>query len=201
MGRNAGGVKGHLSVGDNNYQKDVTGVEDLVTIKDPEVYREIKSAIARYHSVMGVREQRVKLADLGEGELGAQINERGVSQGVYLNKQIHNLKRKDIESIVKGDYQSGFLTKTNKAIAHSVTHELAHATWGSDMTKPNYVAAHKEISKLFDTWKRDKTKRGYGEYSKSNIDEFWAETVTKAVHGKSDKYTRAVKSIAKRWDL
>lgn len=35
----------------------------------------------------------------------------------------------------------------------------------------------------------------------TNVSEFWAETVTKAIHGKSDKYTTAVKNIAKKYKL
>lgn len=49
--------------------------------------------------------------------------------------------------------------------------------------------------------KKDKTKKGYGRYSMTNVNEFWAETVTKAVHGRSDKYTTAVKRIARKYKL
>lgn len=203
MGRNSSGLRGEISLptGDGNYKGEIKNVQDLVKIKDPEVYKAVGEAISRYHSVMGVRERKVKLADLDDDTLGVQVNKNGKSQAVYLNKKIHNMSKKDIERIVRGDYKSGWMTKTNKAIAHTVTHELAHATWGSDMKEPKHKGAKKEILKLYDTWRRDKTKRGYGEYAKADVDEFWAETVTKAVHGKQDKYTRAVKSIAKRFEL
>ena len=49
--------------------------------------------------------------------------------------------------------------------------------------------------------KKDKTKKGYGRYSMTNVNEFWAETVTKAVHRRSDKYTTAVKRIARKYKL
>ena len=50
-------------------------------------------------------------------------------------------------------------------------------------------------------WVKDKKKTGYGKYSQTNIDEFWAETVTKAVHGKADKYTKKAKDICKKYKL
>ncbi len=48
---------------------------------------------------------------------------------------------------------------------------------------------------------RDKKKSGYGKYARTNVSEFWAETVTKAVHGKADKYTRRVKAICAKYKL
>ena len=40
-----------------------------------------------------------------------------------------------------------------------------------------------------------------GKYAETNVSEFWAETVTKAIHGKSDKYTKKVKEICKKYKL
>lgn len=59
----------------------------------------------------------------------------------------------------------------------------------------------KEIKALYKKWRADTKKKGYGSYGERNVDEFWAETTTKAVHGTSDKYTRAVKSIVKKYKL
>lgn len=43
--------------------------------------------------------------------------------------------------------------------------------------------------------------KGYGSYGKTNVDEFWAEVVTKGIHGKSDKYTKKAIGIAKKYKL
>ena len=91
--------------------------------------------------------------------------------------------------------------KSEAVYAHTVTHELAHATWNAHMTGANQKAAGKEVNALYKKWSRDKRKKGYGKYATTNVSEFWAETVTKAVHGKSDKYTKAVKAIAKKYKL
>lgn len=57
MGRNSSGTRGGLQPGDSSYKGKITGVESLVKMKDPQMYRETMSAISRYHSVMGVREK------------------------------------------------------------------------------------------------------------------------------------------------
>lgn len=82
-----------------------------------------------------------------------------------------------------------------------MTHELAHATWNSHLSSPNAKAAGKEIKSLYKKWSGDKKKTGYGKYAKTNVNEFWAETITKGIHGKSDKYTKAAKSIVKKFKL
>lgn len=203
MGRNSGGGgHGGLQPGDATYKGKITGVESLVKIQDPQVYKAVGQAISRYHAVLGVRQRNVKLATLGAGTLGVHVTQDGKSEGVYLSKKVFKTGKKEkIISDTKKGYDSGWHTKTNKPIAHTVTHELAHATWNAHMTGANQKTAGKEIGKLYTSWMKDKKKTGYGTYAKTNVSEFWAETVTKAVHGKSDKYTKAVKGICKKYKL
>lgn len=203
MGRNSGGVgsRGGLQPGDATFKGSVKGVESLIHIKDPQVYKEVASAISRYHSVLGVRQRNIKLATLSAGTLGVHVTQGGKSEGVYLNKKYFNQKEKNIVTQTKKGYESGWHTKTNKPIAHTVTHELGHATWNNHLDGANQKAAGKDITDLYHTWMKDTKKKGYGEYAKTNVNEFWAETVTKAVHGKADKYTKSVKRIIKRYKL
>lgn len=205
MGRNSGslgvGKRGGLQPGDATYKGSIKNVQSLIKIKDPQVYKEVTSAISRYHSVLGVRQRNVKLATLSSGTLGVHVTQGGKSEGVYLNKKYFNQKKNDIVSQTKKGYDSGWHTKTNKPIAHTVTHELGHATWNSHLTGANQQAATKDINSLYTKWMKDSKKKGYGEYAKTNVNEFWAETVTKAVHGKADKYTRSVKGIIKKYKL
>lgn len=130
-----------------------------------------------------------------------QVSSGGKSEAIYLNKKYFNQKKSAVLTQTKKGYESGWHTKTNKPLAHTVTHELGHATWNSSLTGANQKAAGKEIGKLYNSWKNDKKKKGYGKYAQTNVDEFWAEAVTKAVHGKADKYTKKVKSIAKKYKL
>lgn len=201
MGRQSSGVRGGLQPNDSSYKGKVLEVETLKNIKSPQVYKEVSAAIGRYDSVMGVRQREVKLANLSAGTLGVHVTVNGKSDAVYLNKDRFNQSKSAIVAQTRKGYESGWHTKTNKPIAHTVTHELAHATWNSHLTSPQAQAASKAINGLYKGWLQDRNKKGYGQYAKTNVNEFWAETVTKAVHGVSDKYTRAVKKIAKKYKL
>ena len=211
MGRNSSGVRGGLQPGDSNWgdvgegkgkgMDEIKGVQDLVKMKDPAMYRETKDAISRYHSVMGVRQQKIKLADLPENTYGVHATLNGKSEGIYLNKKYFNSGRKKVLEAARKGYESGWSTKTNKPLAHTVTHELAHATWNNHLKGANQKAAGIEIRKMYGKWLKDTKKKGYGEYATTNVNEFWAETVTKAVHGNADKYTRKAKAIVKKYKL
>ena len=198
MGRNSSGTPGGAKGRDDDsaYKGSVKNIEGLVKMKDPQMYKATKQAISRFHSVMGVRERNIKLADLDGPIMGISGED-----GIFLNKKYYNKGYKKMVGIEKKDYKSGFSTATNKPQAHTVTHELAHSLWSRSKTGANHKAAGKEIRKLYNQWSKDGKKQGYGEYAKTNIDEFWAETITKAVHGKSDKYTTKAKAITKKYKL
>lgn len=195
---------GGLRENDSNYKGKIGKTESLVSIKNPTVYKSVKEGISRFHSVLGVRQKDIKLAKLDPGVGGVHITANGVSKQVVLNKSVFNGKNTTTQSISKwaeAGYKSGHLTKTNKPVAHIVTHELAHATWNSHLKSPNARAASKSVNTLYKSWRKDKKKSGYGKYATSNVNEFFAEVSTKAVHGKADKYTRKVKDIIKKYDL
>lgn len=205
MGKSSGSErKGGFSGGDDAVGRSVSikNVRGLATIKDGAVYKEMKEGISRYHSVMGVRQKNVKIADLPERYNGVHQTLNGESEGVYLNSKVFdNLTKSGIRERVQKAYDSGWSTRTNKPIQHTITHELAHATWNSHLKSPNARAARADISKLQKEWFKDRSKKGYGEYATTNINEFWAEVSAKAVHGTPDKYTRAAKAIVKKYKL
>lgn len=209
MGRNSGSNrKGGMTEGDFDaggkgvkMPKDLAG---LVSIQNPQVYKSVKQAISRFHSVLGVRQKEVKIGTLPSGVGGVHFTENGASKLVVLSKSVFNGKGTTTGSVSKwaeSGYRSGHLTKTNKAVAHIPTHELAHATWNAHMTSPKHKAAGKEIQSVYRSWLRDKKKSGYGKYASSNVSEFFAEVCTKAIHGKSDKYTTRIKGIIKKHGL
>lgn len=203
MGRNSGGnIEAGYEGKDSNYTGKIENIESLTAIKDPKLYREISAAIGRYHSVLGVRERDVKLAKLDTGVYGVQSTMLGKSNGILLNSVYYkNGSYKDVVDAKRKGYENGFATKTNKPVAHTITHELAHATWNDHLEGANQIAAGKEIKSMFRTWRNDKNKEGYGKYASYNVNEFWAEVSAKAVHGTQDKYTRAVKDIVKKYKL
>lgn len=171
-------------------------------MKDPAMYKATKEAIARYAAVMGdIGEKNIKLADMGKSVYGVQMTNvaTGKSEGIYLNKKYYNKTAAEVKAIKQGDYKSGWATKTNKPLAHTVTHELAHATWNTTMKGAKYQEAGVRIQKVYKAWQKSSKKSGYGRYAQSNVNEWWAETVTKAVHGKSDRWTKAVKGINNKY--
>lgn len=145
MGRNSSGVRGGF--GDDLSMKfKAKDVRSLSEIKHNDVYREVKSAISRYHSVLGVKQKNVKLAPMKENINGVHVTSMGASSGIYLNTKVFNKKKSEIEKRVRKAYDSGWSTRTNKPIAHTVTHELAHATWNSNLKNPRAKAAGRETS-------------------------------------------------------
>ena len=195
------GKKGGFGGGEASGNVNPTGLESLTKIKNKAVYSTVKEAISRYETALGVRQRNVLIGNLPDGVGGVHITANGKSQQIVLSKKIFNKDLKSIEGWAKKGYSSGHLTKTNKPAAHIVTHEMAHATWNKNMKSSKAQAAGKEIKALYKEWTNDTKKRGYGNYAKTNVSEFFAEVATKAVRGSSDKYTKAVKGIVKKYKL
>lgn len=182
-------------------QKIKDSAESLDSLKHREVVKQLNRGISRYEKVMGIRERKIKVANTGSSYGVTFFNQDG-SQGIYLNKRFFNQHRNQIESQYRSkNYKMGFKTVTNRPIQHTITHELAHATWTSSYSSPKHRSAGKEIKTLYNSWRKDKKKKGYGSYGAQNVDEFRAEVVTKGIHGESDKYTKRAISIAHKYKL
>ena len=182
-------------------KKMLSSAESLDNLKHREVVRQLNRGISRYEKVMGVRERTIKIADIN-GAYGVTYIGSDGSHGIYLSKSNFNQHRNKIESNYrKSNYETGFKNITNRPIQHTITHELAHATWTSSYSSPKHKAAGMEITDLYRRWNNNKKKKGYGDYGKSNVDEFWAEVITKGIHGKSDKYTKSAINIARKYKL
>ena len=214
MGRNAGGNV-YASLGKKEVAISSTGEEltseekahmlytqeSLSSLEHREVTLQLQKAISRYEVVMGIRERKIRVAELPNGYFGATLVNEDGSYGVYLNKKFFNRHRNEVEGDYKKQYTTGYKNKTNKPIQHTITHELAHATWNSGYSKPKYIGAGNEIRSLYGKWKKDTNKSGYGTYATKNVNEFWAEVIAKGIHGKSDHYTRKAIYIAKKYKL
>jgi len=205
-------TSGGLSPKDIKYTGEITGVEDLVKVKHPDVYRGLKATIAQFHAKLGVQDRSIKIADMEDEVSGAHlINGLGENAGIYLNKKMFNQPKKKIIADIMKSYSPAtkrnaysWTTKTNDPLGHVLTHELAHGVWSRFHTSPKHKAAGKEIFALFNQYKNDaayRRKKGYGIYSLHNASEFFAEVSTKAIHGNDDNYTRKLKKIIKRYKL
>lgn len=216
MGRNSGGTNNYSKGGSANgiavnsngrkltaqqVAKMTASASGISSMAHRDMEKQIHRAISRYEKVMGVRERHVKIADISGAYGVTYINANG-SQGIYLSRKHFDTSKKKFEASYKAsNYENGFKNLTNRAAQHTVTHELAHATWTSSYTSPKHQAAGKEIRTLFQKWSKDNKKKGYGSYGKTSVDEFWAEVITKGIHGKPDKYTKKAISIAHKYKL
>ena len=68
------GVQSAAPVGDFSWSGEIKNIETLKAIKDAQLYKEMKAAISRFSSALGIPERNVKLADI-EGAYGVQVNE------------------------------------------------------------------------------------------------------------------------------
>lgn len=205
MGRNSGGVV-NISGGGNIGKivgKAVKESRAIHTIKDRSVVKELQSGISRFHAVMGVKERNVRIGDLSSiGALGVTyLGGDGKSTGILLNERFFDRRKSVIIKDVRHGYDIGFKNRTNRPLQHTITHELAHATWNAHMSSTKAKAAGKEISALYRKFLKDNKKKGYGSYGKTNVSEFFAEAVTKAIHGNADKYTKKIKYIVGKYQL
>ena len=157
-------------------------------MKHRDMQKELQQAISRYEAKMGLREGSIKLADLS-GAYGVTFIGSDGSKGIYLDKGKFDRPKKEVEKMYKeSNYnrRTGFKNTTRKPAQHTVTHELAHATWCSNYTGAKQQAAGKEIKSLYKRFLSDKSRnrtKNYGSYGKGNVDEFWAEVITKGIHG------------------
>lgn len=206
MGRNSGGVVniGQSTAKGIKVRKAVSESKPISSLSERAMQKELFRGISRYHAKLGVKERSVRVADLtGMGALGVTyIASDGKSTGILLNSKFFDRKKQTVEADVrKNHYDTGFKNRTNAPLQHTITHELAHATWNASMTSANARAAGTEIRNMYKAWMKDKKKKGYGTYATTSVSEFWAEAVTKAVHGNSDKYTKGVLKIVKKYKL
>ena len=184
----------------------ISSAMSIKDMKNRDMQKELQQAISRYEAKMGLRETSIKLADLS-GAYGVTFLSSDGSKGIYLDKKKFDRPKKEVEQMYKDsnyNRRTGFKNTTRKAAQHTITHELAHATWSSYYTGSKHQSAGKEIKALYKRFIGDKSRnrtKNYGSYGRSNVDEFWAEVVTRGIHGDNDYYTRKAFSIAKKYKL
>ena len=183
--------------------------ESAMSIKDMKnrsMQKELQQAISRYEAVMGLRERKIMLADT-PGAYGVTYIGSDGSHGIYLSKAYFDVPKSEfVKEYAGSNYarRGGFKNTTRNAAQHTITHELAHATWTSGYTSEKAVSAGREIRSLYRDFMKDHSstrKKNYGTYGAKDVDEFWAEIITKGIHGDNDRYTRRAFAIAKRHKL
>ena len=202
MGKSSGGIRND-SRNDIIMQKgggtpsSVKNIGSIKDITDKKANREVKRAISKYHSRIGLNTREVKLADLKNAYGVAVISNN--SGTVYLNRKSFNNSKAMVES-KKEEYKAGLKVKTNKAIQHTTIHELAHTTWTNRHTGDKHKKAGKEIKALYKQYTKTKS-NVLGGYARQNINEFYAEGMSKAILGKKDPYSKKLLEITKKYKL
>lgn len=187
-----------IVVGALENSRSISSIADRATVK------ELQRGISRFEAKIGIKERSVRVGNLDKmNALGVTYVARdGKSMGILLNQRFFDRKKSTIENdVVQNHYNTGFKNRTNAPLQHTITHELSHAVWNAGMRSKSALGAKKEISALYGKWVKDKKKKGYGEYAKTNLSEFYAEGMTKAIHGNADKYTRKLVHITKKYGL
>lgn len=205
MGKSSGGIRNSSRndivkvKGDGGTPSGVKNIGSIRDIADKVSNREVKRAISKYHSRVGLNTREVKIADLKNAYGIAAISSSSNSGTVYLDRKSFN-NSKTLIKAKKAEYKRGIKVETNKAIQHTTVHELAHVTWTNHHSGTKHKQAGKEISKLYREYKRSKS-NSLGEYASTNVNEFYAEGMSKAILGKKDKYSSKLLSITKKYKL
>lgn len=190
-------IRGGKEGADNSYKGEIKKIGSLKEIKDRKLQKDLQQGISKFESRLAVR-TTVKLADLN-GAYGVHVTSNGKSDGVYLDRK--SFKTYDqVRKAKLAAYKSKFSNRTNKPTQHTVVHELAHALWTNHHTGDKQKKAAVEIGVLYRTFKR-RNPKSWGSYSKTNINEFFAEGITKGLLGKPDSYTKALIKISKKYGL
>lgn len=172
-------------------------------------FREIKGAVSRFETQLGVDLARgnIGFADLSErGALGVHFGV-GDERTVYLDQAFFDRSIQEINADLKKASDSGFLVATKKPIAAVMTHELAHSVWvdrieGSNDSK-RLKALEKEVRTLYRQHNKQIATTGsfpISRYASTNINEFVAEGVTKGLIGTTqNKYSRRLVALFKEY--
>jgi hypothetical protein len=212
--RSSGQGKGGADGGDiSNKGTKLSNKGSLNEITNRGLKRDIQQAISKYESRLGIRTTNVGLADMGNSN-GIMQTVNGKVEGVWLNRALYANGTKETIGKAKEDaYKTGWSTKTNSPVQHTIVHELGHATWNSHLTGKNHIQASVGIKALFKQFKQEYIgdykgsggvrgmQKSYGSYSTRNVNEFFAEVTAKAVLGKPDKYTKKIKTIITNFKL
>lgn len=204
MGKSSGGIRND-SRNDIIMQKggstpsSVKNIGSIKDITDKKANREVKRAISKYHSRIGLNTREVKIADLKNAYGIAIISPSTNSGTVYLDRKAFSNSKKLIKAD-KEEYKRGEKVQTNKAIQHTAIHELAHTTWTNRHTGDKHKKAGKEIKALYKQYTKTKS-NVLGGYARQNVNEFYAEGMSKAILGKKDPYSKKLLEITKKYKL
>ncbi len=135
----------------------------------------------------------------------ALVDNNGNCGAILINKSIFGYSKKDALAQQNLDYG----VKTNNPIGATLVHEFGHAIWTTSKQTDNDT--EEAILKLYIDWTKEYNAMKLPEYGRYiarvskkpevKLQEWWAETIAKAIVGTPDKYTNGVMKIIKTYLL
>ena len=206
-GRIRAAFKDRLGPGEPAPNKDAGFSASSIPNASPSVFRELKAGVSKVESRIGIDlpQGNLGFTDDGRGFIGIHFGE-GTGRTVLFNRAFYNRNVKDILADFRYQYKVKFLTESNSPLQHVVVHELGHSIWVSSVEGKSSKLRELSngINRLYDLHKRD-VARGYlpiSKYARKDIDEFFAETFTKAIIGKrQNKYSRDLLKLLRKYKV
>lgn len=183
--------------------------ESISQIQNDNLRKDIQQGISKFESRLKLKTRSVQIAEFGgrfENAAGLALTNASTGEvKVYLSsKYFKNGTVNSVSKLMRSSYDANWSVRTNKPTQHIVVHELAHALWTDKNPRKNSVKARKAMSNLFGRYKKAYARgelRNFGKYSTKNVNEFFAEVVTKGVIGNSDKWTDSVFNIIDKYNI
>lgn len=162
---------------------------------NPAVFRELKAGVSKVESRIGI--------DLPQGNLGFEENSErlgvhfgsGDDRTVLLQKAFFNRNSSEIIKDLRREFKRKWAVTSPTPLQYVIVHELGHSIWVDRVEgrAKELFKLNKGILALHQKFLRD-TARGrtpISIYARYNINEFFAETFTKAIIGrKQNAYSR-----------
>ena len=213
MGRNSGSSREIGKTGNSSGRSFPEPFEysTIGDMKHKDTAKMLMKAVTKFQTTLGLPTRMVRIADLPKGVRGVMFPD---SNTVYLDQKLFEQPLSKVEEhFKKSRGMHGWDTRTSKQVRQVPTHELAHAYWNSSQKDPKSLEMGKELRKLYREYMRDGKKKGYGKYSHTNVDEFFAETTAAIVNpryhdrtvngvttkARSNYYVDEVKKIIKKY--
>lgn len=162
---------------------------------DRAVFRELKAGVSKVESRIGIDLPQSNLGFTTSGEyLGVHFGQ-GDGRTVLLQQAFFNRPAKEIIADLRKEFKSKFAVTSPTPLQYVVVHELGHSIWVDRVEgrAKELFKLNKGIEVLHERFLRD-TARGrtpISRYARVNINEFFAETFTKAIIGrKQNTYSR-----------
>jgi hypothetical protein len=159
-------------------------------VTDAQMEAEIKDAITQYSKEIGLAEPTQFTIENTRATIGKKVVGASGFTAIALDKQYYGGSYAKSEKLARQRQESGFSVETSRPVRKTVQHELAHATY-------RYLSSESKakVAQLYSRFTSDKSTKGWGSYSKTKAEEFYAEGIAKSLGGKKDFYTTELRKL------